>query len=169
MTKASASSSVIYSNSPSGPIREPAGFSPSGHVGGIIFFVNGSNDALSTVLRNVLGDQVTERDSHKTLGEYRAELIATELASAKAREAALRVEIARLKLESASAADTQVQIEGLRLAVDLEREARQQADLAAAEAQELLDVIRPAILTPVLPHVRMLLSLDGRSADCRPV
>lgn len=102
----------------------------------------GSNDALSRALRNVLGDQVTERDSHKTLGEYRAQLIATELASVKAREAALRVEIARLKLESTNAPDTQAQIEELRLAVDLEREARQQADWAAAEAQELLNAAR---------------------------
>lgn len=102
----------------------------------------GSNDSLSRALRNVLGDQVTERDSHKTLGEYRAQLIATELASVKAREAALRVEIARLKLESTNAPDTQAQIEELRLAVDLEREARQQADWAAAEAQELLNAAR---------------------------
>lgn len=102
----------------------------------------GSNDSLSRALRNVLGDQVTERDSHKTLGEYRAQLIASELASVKAREAALRVEIARLKLESTNAPDTQAQIEELRLAVDLEREARQQADWAAAEAQELLNAAR---------------------------
>jgi hypothetical protein len=132
----------------------------------------GSNDSLSTVLRNVLGDQVTERDSHKTLGEYRAQLIATELASAKAREAALRVEIARLKLESTNAADTQGQIEELRLAVDLEREARQQADLAAAEAQDLLSAARQdrqpppragkikheieTVLAALIPEVRLM-------------
>lgn len=100
---------------------------------------SGSNGPLSTILRNVLGDQVAEKNSHKTLGEYRAQLIATELASAKAREAALRVEIARLKLDSAKSADTQVQIEELKVAIDLEREARQHADLAAAEAQQLLE------------------------------
>ncbi|WP_038950448.1 hypothetical protein [Bradyrhizobium genomosp. III] len=131
----------------------------------------GANDSLSTVLRNVLSDQATERDSHKTLGEYRAQLIATELASAKAREAALRVEIARLKLESTNAADTQVQIEELRLAVDLEREARQQADLAAAEAQELLNAGRQdrppprvgkirdeieVVLAALIPEVRLM-------------
>lgn len=141
----------------------------------------GSNDALSTVLRNVLGDQVTEEDSHKTLGEYRAQLIATELASAKAREAALRVEIARLKLESASAADTQVQIEELRLAVDLEREARQQADLAAADAQDLLNAARQdrppprpgkikdeieVVLATLIPEVRLMRdSLDVVAAE----
>lgn len=131
----------------------------------------GSNDSLSTVLRNVLGDQVTERDSHKTLGEYRAQLIATEHAFAKAREAALRVEIARLKLESANATDTRVQIEELKLAVDVEREARQQADLAAAEAQELLNAARldrplpragkirdeiEVVLAALIPEVRLI-------------
>jgi hypothetical protein len=131
----------------------------------------GSNDLLSIVLRNFLGNQVTEQVSHKTLGEYRAQLIATELASAKAREAALRVEIARLKLESANAADARVQIEELRLAVDLEREARQQADLTAVEAQELLSAARQdrpppragkikdeidVVLAALIPEVRLM-------------
>ncbi|MGJ5154154.1 hypothetical protein [Bradyrhizobium sp. HKCCYLR1023] len=133
---------------------------------------SGSGDELSTTLGQVLGGHSAERDNHKTLGEYRAQLVATELASAKAREAALRVEIARLKLESASAADTQAQIEELQLAVDLEREARQQADLAAAEAQDLLNTARqdrppprPAgkikdeidvVLATLIPEVRLM-------------
>ncbi|WP_316205341.1 hypothetical protein [Bradyrhizobium sp. SZCCHNS3004] len=140
-----------------------------------------SSDALSTVLGAVFDDHVSERVSHQTLGEYRAQLIATELASAKAREAALRVEIARLNLESAKAAGTQAQIEELRRAVDLEREARQQADLAAAEAQESLNAARQnrppprvgkirdeieVVLAALIPEVRLIRdSLDVVAAE----
>lgn len=131
----------------------------------------GSDGALTTTLGEVLGDQGSVQEGHKTLGEYRAQLIATELASAKAREAALRVDIARLRLNSTSAADTQVQIEELRLAIDLEREARQQADLAAVEAQNLLDTARQdrpppragkikdeidVVLATLIPEIRLM-------------
>jgi hypothetical protein len=52
LTTASVSSSVIHSNSPSGPIRKPAGPSPSGHVGGIIFFFGAIG--VSPIYSNVL-------------------------------------------------------------------------------------------------------------------
>jgi hypothetical protein len=131
----------------------------------------GLGDALAVALDEVFGESDAVEDNSKTLGEYRAQLIATELASAKAREAALRVEIARLKLTSTSASDTQVEIEELKLAIDLEREARQQADLAAAEAQNLLDAAlrdRPlprtgkirdeidVVLATLIPEIRLM-------------
>jgi hypothetical protein len=131
----------------------------------------GSNRSLAATLGETLGDRDAVQDSHKPLGEYRAQLIATELASTKAREAGLRVEIARLKLDATSAADTQFQIEELRLAIDLEREARQQADLAAAEAQNLLDAARQdrpppragkikdeidIVLATLIPEIRLM-------------
>jgi hypothetical protein len=131
----------------------------------------GSSGLLTATLGEVLGHRDAVQDSLKTLGEYRAQLIATELASAKAREAFLRVEIARLKLDATNAANTQVQIEELRLAVDLEREARQEADLAAAEAQNLLDTARQGrpplragkikdeidvVLATLIPEIRLM-------------
>jgi hypothetical protein len=59
-------------------------------------------ESLSVLLKEVLAGQAMAIHSHETFGEYRARLIAGELASAKAREAALRAEVARLKLESES-------------------------------------------------------------------
>jgi hypothetical protein len=131
----------------------------------------GSDVALAVALGEVFGESDAGGDSPKTLGEYRAQLIATELASAKAREAALRVEIARLKLASTSASGTQVEIEELKLAIDLEREARQRADLTAAEAQNLLDAARQdrplprtgkirdeidVVLATLIPEIRLM-------------
>ena len=52
-------------------------------------------DSLVTLLTEVLADQAKPVHSHETFGEYRSRLIAGELASAKAREAALRAEVMR--------------------------------------------------------------------------
>jgi hypothetical protein len=139
------------------------------------------NDPLSAILKDVLADQVAQSDTHKTLGEYRAQLIATELLSAKAREAALRVEIVRSRLDAAKAAEAQAQIEELTVVIDLERDAREQADLAAAEAEELLKTVRQdrpipragkirdeieVVFTALIPEVRLMRdSLNVISAE----
>lgn len=53
-------------------------------------------ESLSVLLTEVLAGQAMAVHSHDTFGKYRARLIAGELVSAKAREAALRAEVARL-------------------------------------------------------------------------
>jgi hypothetical protein len=94
-------------------------------------------ELLSALLTDVLAGQAMAIHSHVTFGEHRARLIAGELASAQAREAALRAEIARLKLESEIGGQTQTEIDELRTAIELERSLRQDADLAAFAAAEL--------------------------------
>jgi hypothetical protein len=94
-------------------------------------------ETLSLLLTEVLLGQAMGIHSHETLGEYRAQLIAGELASAKAREAALRAEVARLRLELTSSGQTQTEIIQLKAAIELERSLRQEADLAAFAAAQL--------------------------------
>jgi hypothetical protein len=97
----------------------------------------------------VLAGQAIGVNGHDTFGEYRARLIAGELASVKAREAALRAEIARLKLELTSVGQTQTEIDELRTAIELERNLRQEADLAALAAAQLAN--EPRVDRPVVP------------------
>lgn len=136
---------------------------------------------LSAALEHVLAGRVATRDNQQNFGEQRARLIGTELAFARASEASLRVELARLKLELTSAATAHVQIEELRQAIDVEREARRHADLAAAEAQALANAIRKdqppprvskikdeidIVLATLIPEVRLLRdSLDVAAAE----
>jgi hypothetical protein len=128
-------------------------------------------DSLAALLTEVLAGQAMGVHSHETLGEYRARLISGELASAKAREAALRAEIARLKLELTSAGQTQTEIDELRTAIELERSLRQEADLAAFAAAQLANEARAdrpvatsgklqneieVVLETLLPGVRLI-------------
>jgi hypothetical protein len=106
-------------------------------------------ESLSVLLTEVLAGQAMGVHSHETFGEYRARLIAGELASAKAREAALRAEVARLKLEMASGDQTQAEINELRAAIELERRSRQEADLAAFAAAQLAN--EPRVDRPIAP------------------
>ena len=126
-------------------------------------------ESLSELLTEVLTGQA--RGVHSHFGEYRARLIAGELASAKAREAALRAEVARLKLELASGNQTQAELDELRVAIELERSLRQEADLAAYAATQLANearVDRPVaqpgklkneievVLDTLLPEIRLM-------------
>jgi hypothetical protein len=106
-------------------------------------------ESLSVLLTEVLAGQAIGVHSHETFGEYRARLIAGELASAKAREAALRAEVARLKLQLASGGQTQAEIDELKAAIELERSLRQEADLAAFAAGQLANEAR--VGRPVVP------------------
>jgi hypothetical protein len=106
-------------------------------------------EPLSVLLSEVLAGQAMGVHSHETFGEYRARLIAGELASAKAREAVLRAEVARLKLQLASGDQTQAEMDGLRAAIELERSLRQEADLAAFAAAQLTNEAR--VDRPVAP------------------
>jgi hypothetical protein len=99
-------------------------------------------ESLPVLLTEVFAGQAMAIHSHETFGEYQARLIAGELASAKAREAALRAEVARLKLELASGGQTQAEIDELRAAIELERSLRQDADLAAFAAAQLANEAR---------------------------
>jgi len=95
-------------------------------------------DSLSVLLTAVLTGQALDVRSHETFGEYRARLIAGELGAVKAREAALRAEVNRLKLELTTGDQTQAEIDELRAAIELERSLRQEADLAAYAAAQLV-------------------------------
>jgi hypothetical protein len=110
-------------------------------------------DSLAALLAEVLADQAKAVHSHETFGEYRARLIAGELSSAKAREAALRAEVTRLKLELASGGQTQAELDELRAAIELERSLRQEADLAAFAADQLANEIR--VDRPVVPPSKL--------------
>jgi hypothetical protein len=105
--------------------------------------------SLLALLAEVLAGQAVGVHSHEALGEYRARLIAGELASVKAREAALRAEVARLKLEATNVGQTQAEIDELRTAIELERGLRQEADLAAFAAAQLANERR--VDRPVAP------------------
>jgi hypothetical protein len=107
------------------------------------------DESLSALLTEVLAGQALVARADETLGEYRARLITGELASVKAREAALRAEVARLKLELTSVGQTQTEIEALKKAIDLERSLRQEADLAAFAAAQLAN--EPRVDRPVPP------------------
>ena len=96
-------------------------------------------DSLSAILDKLLAGQVLGVRSQGAFGEYRARLIAGELAAAKAREAALRAEVNRLKLELGTVGQKQVELNELRVAIELERSLRQEADLAAYAAAQLVD------------------------------
>jgi hypothetical protein len=128
-------------------------------------------ESLSAFLTEVLAGQAIGVHSHETLGEYRARLIAGELASVKAREAVLRAEVARLKLELTHVGQTQTEIDELRTAIELERSLRQEADLAAFAAAQLANEAhadRPVappgklqneievVLETLLPGVRLM-------------
>jgi hypothetical protein len=128
-------------------------------------------DSLSVLLTEVLAGQATDVHSHESFGEYRARLIAGELASAKAREAALRAEITRLKLELTSGGQTQAELDELRTAIEIERSLRQEADLAAFAAAQLANkahtdrpIVPPGklqneievVLETLLPGVRLM-------------
>ena len=128
-------------------------------------------ESLLVLLTEVLAGQAMGVHSHETFGEYRARLIAGELASAKAREAALRAEVAWLKLELTSSGRTQAEIDELRAAIELERSLRQEADLAvfaaaqhANEARADRPVVPPGklkneievVLETLLPGVRLI-------------
>jgi hypothetical protein len=95
------------------------------------------HDSLAVLLTEVLAGQTVGVASHETLGEYRARLIAGELASVKAREAALRAEVTRLKLELTSVGQAQTEIDELKSAIELERSLREEADAAALAAAQL--------------------------------
>jgi hypothetical protein len=82
----------------------------------------------SPLLREVLAGQAIGVHSHEALVEYRVRLIAGELASVKASEAALRAEVAPLRLELTKVGQTQAEIEELRTAIELERSLRQEAE-----------------------------------------
>ncbi len=127
--------------------------------------------SLSAILAKVLARQAVGVHGHATSGEYRARLIAGELASVKAREAALRAEIVRLKLELTNVDQTQTEIDALKTAIEQERGLRQEADLAAlAAAQLLIDtrVDRPSpppakmknelevVFATLIPEVRLM-------------
>jgi hypothetical protein len=127
--------------------------------------------SLAALLTEVLAGQAIGVHSNETSGEYRARLITGELASVKAREAALRAEVARLKLELTSVGQTQVEIDELRTAIELERSLRAEADLAAFAAAQLANearVDRPVappgklrneievVLETLLPGVRLM-------------
>ena len=127
--------------------------------------------SLLHLLTEVLAGQAMGVHSHETLGEYRALLIAGELASVKAREAALRAEIARLKLELTNIGQTQAEIDELKTAIGLERRLREEADAAALAAAQLLNdtrVDRPAppvgkigneievVFATLIPEVRLM-------------
>ena len=129
------------------------------------------HDSLAALLTEVLAGQAMGVHSHETLGEYRARPIAGELASVKAREAALRAEVARLKLELTTIGHTQADIDELRAAIELERSLRQEADLAAFAAAQLAKEARPdrpaappaklkseieVVLETLLPGVRLI-------------
>jgi hypothetical protein len=101
-------------------------------------------EPLSLLLAEVLAGHAISVHSHETIGEYRARLIAGELASTKAREAALRAEVTRLKLELTSGGETQTEIDALRAAIELERNLRQEADTAAFEAAQFANEARAA-------------------------
>jgi hypothetical protein len=105
------------------------------------------NNPLAELLAEVLASPATSVHGLEAIGEYRARLIAGELASAKAREAALRAEIARLKLDPANGGQTE--IEDLKAAIELERRLRQEADLAAFAAAKLATEAR--VDRPVAP------------------
>src|SRR4029077_12649891 len=111
------------------------------------------SESLSLLLTGVLADQAIAVHGHETLGEYRARLISGELASVKAREVALRAEIARLKLELTSASQTQTEIDELRTAIELERSLRQEADLAAFAAAQFANEVRAD--RPVAPPSKL--------------
>jgi hypothetical protein len=106
-------------------------------------------ESLSGLLTAVLAGPAAGDHSHESFGEYRARLIAGELASARAREAALRAEVSRLKLELASDGQTQTELDELRTAIELERSLRQEADLAAFAAAQLANEVR--VDRPVAP------------------
>jgi hypothetical protein len=125
----------------------------------------------SALLTEVLDGQAVDVHGHETLGEYRARLIAGELASVKAREAALRAEVARLKFELTSVGQTQAEIDELKSAIELERSLREEADAAALAAAQLLNdtrVDRPApqlgkikneieiVFATLIPEVRLM-------------
>ncbi|MBR1296619.1 hypothetical protein [Bradyrhizobium sp. AUGA SZCCT0042] len=114
---------------------------------------NDELETLSLLLAEVLTGRATVLHGHQTLGEYRARLIAGELASAKAREAALRAEVARLKLELTSGGQTQTEIVELKAAIELERNLRQEAELAAFAAAQLANETR--VDRPVAPPGRL--------------
>jgi hypothetical protein len=96
-------------------------------------------DSLSVLLTKALAGQTLGVHNHETFGEYRARLIAGELAAIKAREAALGAEVNRLKLELTTGDQTQAEIDELRAAIELERSLRQEADLAAYVAAQLVN------------------------------
>jgi hypothetical protein len=106
-------------------------------------------ESLSVLLAEVLSGHAMGVHSNETFGEYRARLIAGELASAKAREAALQAEVARLKLEIAGVGQTQAEVDELRAAIELERSLRQEADAAAFAAAQLAN--QPRVDRPAAP------------------
>jgi hypothetical protein len=129
------------------------------------------HESLSALLTEVLAGQALIVDAHETLGEYRVRLITGELASVKAREAALRAEVARLKLELTNVGQTQMEIDELKTAIELERSLREEADAAALAAAQLLNdtrVGRPApqvgkikneieiVFATLIPEVRLM-------------
>lgn len=114
--------------------------------------------SLSMLLADVLAGQAAGVHSQEPLGEYRARLITGELASAKAREAALRAEVTRLKLELASSGQTQAELDELKTAIEIERGLRQEADLAAFVAAQLAN--EPRVDRPVAPPAKLLNEIE---------
>jgi hypothetical protein len=108
-----------------------------------------ANESLPALLAEILPGQKFADYNNEASGEYRARLIAAELAAAKARESALRAEVARLKLELTGVGQTQTEIEELKAAIELERGLRQEADLAALAAAQLANEGR--VDRPVAP------------------
>lgn len=106
-------------------------------------------ESLSALLTDVLAGQPISVPSHETLGEYRVRLITSELASVKAREAALRAEVTRLRLELSNIGQTQTEIDELRAAIEIERSLREEADLAALAAAQLANETR--VDRPIAP------------------
>jgi hypothetical protein len=86
---------------------------------------------LIELLTERLGPPSTVAGPQEATAEYRVRLIAAELAWAKAREAALRAEVAQLKLIRSKERNSETEIETLRLALEEEQRLRQEADLAA--------------------------------------
>ncbi|WP_315734067.1 MULTISPECIES: hypothetical protein [unclassified Bradyrhizobium] len=108
-----------------------------------------AGDSLSSLLTGVLAGQTLNVHRPETAAEHRARLIAGELAAVKAREAALRAEVTRLKLERTTGVQTQAEIDELRAAIEFERSLRQEADLAAYAAAQLIN--EPRADRPVSP------------------
>ena len=129
--------------------------------------------SLEALLVNAFDKQGVDPRVDTAIGNYRAQLIATELAAVKAREIGLRTELVRLKHELTDASDAQAQIEELKAAFEAERKLREQSDSTAADAlQRLTEAPQESpqqplrvgkvkdeievVFTTLLPEVRLL-------------